>query len=114
MSARYERLVVLVSEARQRTDDNLALTGPLDDNDSEALSDLMGFAAVLSTDVEVYYIAGGDEELGQCIAAFISRHASPIADVEVLHDETLWERLLRHAGLNAYAAQSIFITAEAN
>lgn len=107
VAVRYERVVVLVSEARQRLDGDSTLVGPLDETDTEALSDLIGFGAVLSTDIEVYYVSGGEPELAKWIAAFISRHSIPDVDTKLLHDETLWERFLRHAGLDGYAAQVI-------
>ena len=107
IALRYERLVVLVSEGRQLDSDGSTIAGTLDARDTEALSDLMGFVSVLKTNVEVYYVPGGYPELVDWIAASVSRHAIVDGEVKLLQDETLWEHLLRKAGMNAYAAQAI-------
>lgn len=108
LSLRYTRLLVLVSEAHQQNDDDDA--GPaamLDERDTQALSDLMGFVATLTSDVVVYYVAGGDAQLAGWLAALISHHAVLDGNAALLQDETLWEQFLRSAGLNPCAAQNI-------
>ncbi|KAK3715005.1 structural constituent of nuclear pore [Vermiconidia calcicola] len=105
-SSRYEHLVVLASEARQPSCAGASATGALDERDTEALAGLMGFVATLDTDVEVRYVAGGDIELANWVAACISRWTIN-SDLKLLQDETLWERFLRRAGMNPMAAQAV-------
>ena len=107
VSHRYERLVVLVSEGQRQTDDDSTVAAPLDDRDATALSDLIGSASLLNIGIEVYYVAGGELELARWIAGFITRHSISDLDAKLLQEETLWERLLRKAGINAFAAQII-------
>ena len=103
----YNRLVVLVSEGRQQSDEDGTSTGPLDSRDVQTTSDLTGFACSLENDVEVYFVAGGERELARWIAGVISRTAQSEYGGVLLQEETLWERLLRQAGLNPFAAQYI-------
>lgn len=103
---RYERLLVLVSEGAQLPDDGWSGTRILDDRDSESLSDLMGHVASIDANNEVYYVAGGEVEVVSWIAAFIVQTSSA-EGVTLLHDETLWERFLREAGMNPVAAQCV-------
>ena len=103
----YNRLVVLVSEGRQQSDDDGTSTGPLDTRDVQTISDLVGFACSLENDVEIHFVAGGDRELARWIAGVISRTALSEYNGVLLQEETLWERLLRQAGLNPFAAQYI-------
>jgi hypothetical protein len=102
---RYNRLLVLVSEGRQQSDDDVTSTGPLDSRDVQTISDLIGFACALENDVEVQFVAGGERELARWIAGVISRIALSDYNGVLLQEETLWERLLRQAGLNPFAAQ---------
>ncbi|KAK5115609.1 hypothetical protein LTR85_009780 [Meristemomyces frigidus] len=107
VSDRYEQLVVLVSEGRQTVADCPAQAQALDGRDCDALSDLMGFTAQLDADVEVKYVPGGEDELVSWVAASISSHCVSSDDTKLLPEETLWERFLRSAGMNAFAAQVI-------
>ena len=102
-------LVVLVSEGRQSTDGHTAPVQILDERDCDALSGLMGFAAQLDADVDVMYVPGGEDELVKWIAATILHHCIPVDDMRLLQEETLWERFLRVAGLNAFAAQVVLM-----
>lgn len=84
---RYERLVVLISEAAE------ADTEPneLDEGDCTALTELMGFAASLGEDavVEIRYIPGGEDELAHWIVACMIQHAVPEEqNVKLLQEET--------------------------
>jgi hypothetical protein len=108
VAQRCERLVVIVSEGRQPDQDGVVTAGPLDGRDCDALVDLTACTAHLDTDVEIRYIPGGEDDLTKWIASAISQHAVPNQkDIKLLQDETLWERFLRTAGMNAYAAQAI-------
>ncbi|KAK4494743.1 hypothetical protein PRZ48_014099 [Zasmidium cellare] len=101
---RYERLIVLVGD-RPTMADSQAPLHIMDANDSAALTELINQTAVLETDVEVVYVAGGIDKLIKWTAAVISRNAT--GDHKLLREETHWERFLRKAGMNAYAAQAV-------
>lgn len=120
VEGRYERVFVLVAH------DNTASLS-LDHRDCAALCDLQAFATSLRSDVQVLYIPSsssssseegdgcgngdrseGGMELATWTAALISRYAMPATnECKLLQEETLWERLLRSAGMNAYAAQAV-------
>ena len=99
LSARYEKLVVFVTEGGQ--DES---TRELDDSDCAAFTEFVAFAITLPTTISVQYIGGGEGTLAKWVVSSISFHK---ADLELLADETHWELFLRRAGLNAFAAQAI-------
>lgn len=99
IAVRYERLVVLVHDARP--------SPSLDDNDSTALGGFIAFASSLDTATQVFYVPGPDPELVNWIAAAISQHAVSSPQTRLLPEETTWERFLRVAGLNPFAAQMV-------
>lgn len=107
VSTRYEKLVLLVSENRQLGADSLTQTQGLDKRDCDALCELMGFTAQLEADIEVRYVPGGEDELVKWIAAAISSHCVSGDDTKLMAEETVWERFLRNAGMNAFAAQAV-------
>jgi len=109
VNARYERLIVLVSEACTVSDGGDMRAKPMDDRDCEALADLTAFSAALHTEVQVVHVAGGEHELVQWVAAAVTTHGIVDGSVSLLQDETTWERFLRRAGINTYAAQAILI-----
>lgn len=104
VAARYERIMVLVSD-RPMSADSQGHIENIDSRDSAAIADLIKQTAVLETEIQVVYAAGGMDNLVKWTAAAISRSAS--AEHKLLGDETLWERFLRKAGLNSYAAQVV-------
>ncbi|OQO09499.1 hypothetical protein B0A48_04901 [Cryoendolithus antarcticus] len=103
VAAHFERLLVFVSEA------NNSETGAedLDDRDAEALSDVIAFTSSIDCEVKVTYVPGGDTDLTGRTAAAIASYSVADGSITLLQDETLWERFLRKAGLNAFAAQAI-------
>ena len=102
VSLRYETLIVLVSDGRQD------LSQALDERDCDALAEFMAFAANLDADVQVQLVVGGEDMLVRWLAATVSRHVLPQDQAEtLLPDETVWERFLRAAGMNAFAAQAV-------
>ncbi|OTB06001.1 hypothetical protein M426DRAFT_21427 [Hypoxylon sp. CI-4A] len=105
VSLRYERLIVLVSEGNRHDETARDLTTA----ECAAYADFAGFVAGLDTDVQVYYVGGGEDTLTKWIISFLIRYAPEAARVQdiLIQDETLWELLLRRAGMNAYAAQAI-------
>ncbi|KAI6827316.1 hypothetical protein KC327_g7358 [Hortaea werneckii] len=97
VSRRYEKLFVLVSEGRPAQ--------TLDERDAEAINGLLSFvAAQVETEVEVKYVPGEMASMCEWIAAIISS-GNDAKDIKLLAEETTWERFLRVAGLNAFAAQ---------
>jgi hypothetical protein len=105
ISAKYERLVVVVSE------DNIAdeHMSSLSDSDAAALAGFQAFAATLAVETTVLYVGGGPATLGKWVAAIASRYASAAGDMQeyLTQDETHWELFLRRAGMNVYAAQVV-------
>ncbi|KAK0620176.1 hypothetical protein B0T14DRAFT_432875 [Immersiella caudata] len=103
VAARYEHLIVLVSEGSKSSETMI----PLSESDAKVLVEFQGYAAGLQTDVRIFYVGGGNETLAKWIAAAICKHAPeafPVQDL-LLPVETGWELFLRRAGMNAYAAQ---------
>jgi hypothetical protein len=98
---------VFVSEGRKQSKEFTNTTGPLDSHDLKAISDLIGFASSLEHDVEVQFVAGGEPQLATWLAACISRTILVDDATALMQEESIWERLLRQAGLNSFAAQSI-------
>nr|POE72201.1 hypothetical protein CFP56_12077 [Quercus suber] len=97
VAGRYETLIVLVEDARP--------VPMLDDNDTDALCDFIGFTLSLPTAVQVFYVA---DSLQAWLAGVISQHVLPTTpETKLLPDETTWERFLREAGMNAFAAQVV-------
>lgn len=106
---RYGRLLVLVSEGNNVATEEGAMARTLDQLDCEALVDLTNWVHTLDSDVQVSYVAGGEQELAGWLAAAFTHHGSKDGGVRLLQDETMWERWLRVAGLNAYAAQQVLV-----
>jgi hypothetical protein len=103
VSGRYERLVVLVSEACA----DESTTG-LAETDTLALAELTGFCGSLDESVTIEFVGGGEETLAKWLVAVMTCYGSPAESrVPLLQDETLWELFLRRAGMNAYAAQAV-------
>lgn len=107
ISLQYEKLIILVSEGQQAAGEDDGHVQHLDVRDCDAISDLAKLATSLQGIVEVKYVPGGEEELGDWIAALISQNAMSDDSFRLLQEETMWERFLRAGGLNAYAAQAI-------
>ncbi|KAK5746263.1 hypothetical protein LTR17_000998 [Elasticomyces elasticus] len=108
VAVRYEKLIVLVAQTQQLTGEEDTEIRNLTERDCDALSDFVAFTATLDADIEVRLVPGGTSDIVKWIAATISHHASSMRnDMKLLSDETLWERFLRIAGLNSFAAQVI-------
>jgi hypothetical protein len=106
VSARYDKLVVLVSEARG--DES---TNGLDENDCKAFSEFVAFALGLEMVVLVRFVGGGEETMAKWLVSCIVQHAATANSL--LEEETHWELFLRRAGLNAFAAQVIIAAVKA-
>lgn len=87
----YERLFVLV-------------LGTVRSSDTETIAGFMSFAAALRLRVYVRVISEEGDIAASWAVALMVREGSP---VRLLDEETLWERFLRRAGLNAFAAQVV-------
>lgn len=105
VAARYERLMVLVSEGNKHSEN----ASPLSQSDARALAEFQGFSAGLGGGVRVVYVGGGAETLARWVAATICRHAGEAAAVRhlLLEVETSWEVFLWRAGMNVFAAQVV-------
>jgi hypothetical protein len=101
IALRYERLIVLVSEGA----DTGGVTTP---SDAKAFAELQGFSGSLDTDVVVQYVGGGEENIAK-YAAWTICHAEEVNGTEraLVEAESFWEKFLRRAGLNVYAAQTV-------
>jgi hypothetical protein len=106
---RYERLLVLVSEGNIIPVEEGAVPRTLDQLDCEALVDITTWAHTLDSDVQISYVPGGEQELASWLAAAFTQYGSTDGNMRLLQDETMWERWLRVAGLNAYAAQTVLV-----
>jgi hypothetical protein len=103
VSARYERLVVLVSEACG--DES---TNGLAESDTLALAEATGVCSSLDGSVVMQFIGGSEETLAKWLVATMVQYGSyGESSIPLLEDETLWELFLRRAGMNAYAAQAV-------
>ncbi|KAK0259659.1 hypothetical protein B0A54_15581 [Friedmanniomyces endolithicus] len=108
VAVRYDRLIVLVLHAQPLDGHSGSIAHSLAERDCDALCDLMAFSASLATDVEVHLVPGGEVDVAKWIAAAIAQQSTAVDEgIHLLPDETLWERFLRAAGLNAFAAQVI-------
>ncbi|GAB7326267.1 hypothetical protein MBLNU13_g10247t2 [Cladosporium sp. NU13] len=106
---RYERLLILVSEGNSIPTEEGAVPRTLDQLDCGALVDLTTWAHSLDSDVQISYVPGGEQELAGWLVAALAQHGSIDGSMRLLQDETMWERWLRVAGMNAYAAQAVLV-----
>ncbi|KAF3043972.1 hypothetical protein E8E12_002913 [Didymella heteroderae] len=109
LQARYERLIVLVSESL-REDSGFAR--PEDARDKDTLMDLEVFAEKLGGEVLVSFVRGGEHMLARGVVENMAKYGLPhggedIGDIKLFDVETTWEVFLRRAGFNPFAAQII-------
>ncbi|KAI0199157.1 hypothetical protein F4808DRAFT_471838 [Astrocystis sublimbata] len=102
---RYERLIVLISEANQVDETVRDLTS----QETIAYGEFLSFTLGLEFKIEVTYVGGGEATLLKWLISCVIQHAPEAAESQgyIYQDETHWEVCLRRAGLNAYAAQAI-------
>ncbi|KAK8051821.1 hypothetical protein PG993_003206 [Apiospora rasikravindrae] len=105
VSARYERLIVLVSQSN-RVDES---TRGLSASECSSFAEFTGFAMGLNPNSQVYFVGGGEETLSKWLVALVQRYSFEAAGLQklLIDAETTWELILRRAGMNAYAAQII-------
>lgn len=87
----YERLFVLV-------------IGTVRGSDTETIAGFMSFSAALQLKVYVRLVPEESDIAARWVVALMVREGS---QVRLLEEETLWERFLRRAGFNAFAAQVV-------
>ncbi|KAL8932011.1 MAG: hypothetical protein Q9211_006583 [Gyalolechia sp. 1 TL-2023] len=107
-AARYERLVVLISRTTLPAESDTFALVNLDESDCEALTSLTTFVDHIPalSESELILIDGDMSVLATWIVSLMAKHSFD-RSVTLLQEETQWEVFLRHAGLNAYAAQVI-------
>jgi hypothetical protein len=111
ISARHERVIVLVSQGCETVVDP---TSPLPEMEKAsraipaltlrqtvAFASLCAFSAGLRSAVMTHLVPGGEHELSTWIARLVDTFG---IDMDIKSEETLWEQLLRRVGLNAFAA----------
>jgi hypothetical protein len=110
-SVRYERLIVLVSEANVYGD----VVSPMSLNDATAFADFQCFLQDLDTEATAYFVGGADQTLASWTAAMVCRYCHEARQVQfaVAEREDEWELFLRRAGMNAFAAQAIVLLLQA-
>ena len=104
-SPRYEKLIVFVHEDRNAQNSSEIGASELDNSDCESLIEITSFSSSLESEVQIMFIAGGEDHLAKWIVATMIKYGTP--NLKLIQDETLWEVLLRRAGMNAFAAQAI-------
>ncbi|UPX18898.1 uncharacterized protein EKO05_0009181 [Ascochyta rabiei] len=109
LQARYERLVVLISEGLT---EQVGYSRPEDARDTESLKGLETFATQLEGDVVVRYVEGGEQALARSVVESMGEYGLPsdgkdMSNIKLFAMETTWEVFLRRAGLNPFAAQAI-------
>ncbi|KAI0539305.1 hypothetical protein GGR58DRAFT_524844 [Xylaria digitata] len=105
VALRYERLIVLVSEGSV-VDETVRDFTP---SEGTAYAEFVMFVASLNSNIEVFYVGGGEVTLARWLVYCIVRYTPEAAEIQeyLIQDETMWEVFLRRAGFNAYAAQAI-------
>lgn len=105
IAARYERLVILVSEDN-KLDESM---NDMSASDAAAFAGFQAFAATLPAETMVVYVGGGVETLAKWATAIAARYAAGSYQLQefLREDETNWELFLRRAGMNTYAAQVV-------
>lgn len=112
-SPRYERLLVLINGGRSTFESNAIEGSELDSNDCEALVEFTNFCSALESEVQITFIAGGEDNLAKWVVAMMVKHGITDPGLKLIQDETLWEVFLRRAGMNAFAAQAILANLKA-
>ncbi|MCJ1298077.1 hypothetical protein MMC08_000866 [Hypocenomyce scalaris] len=109
---RYEKLLVIVSEGRLTVD---SMGGrDLDTHDCQALTEFITFCAHLVDEAQVIFVGGGEEDIAQWVAGVMASQSPFSSPLKLLQDETLWEIVLRRAGMNAYGAQVVLAELKAS
>ncbi|RPB14574.1 hypothetical protein P167DRAFT_57360 [Morchella conica CCBAS932] len=73
-------------------------------SDSETIAGFVGFAASLRAGVNIRVLREDDDVVARWVVSTMIKEGD---EGKLLEDETLWERFLRKAGFNAFAAQVV-------
>ncbi|KAK8060157.1 hypothetical protein PG996_010087 [Apiospora saccharicola] len=105
VSARYEKLIVLVSQSN-RVDES---TRDLSASECASFAEFSGMVLGLNPNSQVYFVGGGEETLAKWLVALIQRYSIEADGLQglLIANEGTWELIMRRAGMNAYAAQVI-------
>ncbi|KAF2428286.1 hypothetical protein EJ08DRAFT_592225 [Tothia fuscella] len=106
LGTRYERVILYVADSFAPQAE-VGMTRELDQRDRAVLAEYNNFGAALVAEIQIVYVAGGEESLAKWIVTAMIQHGSPDPRRQLLEEETHWERVLRRTGFNAYAAQVI-------
>ena len=103
LSTLYERLIVVVSEGNPSGE----FSQMMSIDDVRAHADFVGFTATLNASTRVVYVGGGEDTLAKWIVALMCKHNHETTNTRqvAILEETTWEKFLRQAGMNVYAAQ---------
>ncbi|KAK8127761.1 hypothetical protein PG984_008869 [Apiospora sp. TS-2023a] len=105
VSARYEKLIVLVSQSNL-VDES---TRDLSASECASFAEFSGMVLGLNPNSQVYFVGGGEETLAKWLVALIQRYSIEADGLQglLITNEGTWELIMRRAGMNAYAAQVI-------
>jgi hypothetical protein len=118
VSLKFEHILVFISDGPSSSPFP-AITPPptLDERDTLALADFQAFCAASAASAVATYIPGGEDVFARHVVnimaanSFAPRSSHNIAsDNLLLERESLWERFLRKAGMNIFAAQVVLHT----
>jgi hypothetical protein len=122
LSVRYERLIILVTQTQaetrssRRTEQAIqgiasvdAVAPPMTLHDVTSLARLNVLADSLPADTTVQLVVGGERELAGWTSFYMSSTSCP-NDMVVAREESLWEQILRRAGMNCFAACVVLST----
>jgi hypothetical protein len=101
LQARYERLIVLISEGLGRKAEESGSSRPVDSRDQEALTEFDGFTSNLEAEIINTYVPGGEMALSRTIVGKMAEYGLPhgsrdIGDLKLLQDETTVSGLRRY------------------
>ncbi|KAL8853265.1 MAG: hypothetical protein Q9221_001876 [Calogaya cf. arnoldii] len=108
IAGRYERLIVVVSRVAISPNICFESMEDLDESDCEALVALTGFLSHLAalSESELLFVDGDTSVLAKWTTSLVVKY-SVHNSTRLLEEETQWEVFLRHAGMNAFAAQAV-------
>ncbi|KAF2279047.1 uncharacterized protein EI97DRAFT_431268, partial [Westerdykella ornata] len=114
LAARYERLIVLISEGLSVEAESYGRGSlhAVDARDRDAMAQFGNFASKMDVEVFTVFVRGGEQALARAIVNEMVKWGLPhgfkdLGDLRLLEDETTWEVFLRRAGLNPFSAQII-------
>ncbi|KAL1303531.1 hypothetical protein AAFC00_006905 [Neodothiora populina] len=107
LADRYERLFVLVSNGQSSNCTGDQQSHCLDERDCLGLASLYSSVARLNADVRILFVPDGEDALADWTVNCMAKYSAHEQANLLVQEETLWEVILRKAGLNTFAGQSI-------